>query len=72
MIGEYKIEVDYSQQQIWGANLKLDYGWEVPVSFDALINKLKDVDVVVFAGGISSNKAAGGAANAIATSPKRR
>jgi beta-glucosidase len=50
----YNIEVDYSQQQNWGANLKLDFGWEVPVSFDALINKLKDVEVVVFVGGISS------------------
>ncbi|MDP4149989.1 MAG: xylan 1,4-beta-xylosidase [Bacteroidota bacterium] len=51
---EYRIEVTYSQQQNWGANLKLDFGWEVPVSFDALIKKLKDVDLVVFAGGISS------------------
>jgi beta-glucosidase len=51
---EYRIEIDYTQRENWGANLKLDYGWEVPVSFDGLINKLKDVDLVVFAGGISS------------------
>jgi beta-glucosidase len=51
---EYRIEVDYAQRQNWGASLKLDFGWEVPVSFDALINKLKDVDLVIFAGGISS------------------
>jgi beta-glucosidase len=50
---EYRIEVDYTQREHWGANLKLDFGWEVPVSFDALINKLKDVDLVIFAGGIS-------------------
>ena len=51
---EYRIELDYTQRQNWGANLKLDYGWEVPVSFDGLIQKLKGVDLVVFAGGISS------------------
>jgi beta-glucosidase len=50
---EYRIEVDYTQRENWGASLKLDFGWEVPVSFDALINKLKGVDLVVFAGGIS-------------------
>jgi len=51
---EYHIEVDYAQQDRRPANLKLNFGWEVPVSFDALIKKLKDVDVVIFAGGISS------------------
>jgi len=51
---EYRIEIDYAQLQNWTANLKVDYGWEVPVSYDALINKLKDVDLVVFAGGISA------------------
>jgi len=51
---EYRIEIDYAQLQNWTANLKVDYGWEVPVSYDALINKLKGVDLVVFAGGISA------------------
>jgi len=51
---EYRIEVDYTQREHWGANLKLNFGWEVPVSFDALIDKLKDVDLVIFAGGISA------------------
>jgi beta-glucosidase len=51
---DYRIELDYTQRQNWGANLKLDYGWEVPVSFDGLIEKLKGIDLVVFAGGISS------------------
>jgi len=50
---EYRIEVDYTQREHWGASLKLDFGWEVPVSFDVLIKKLKDVDLVIFAGGIS-------------------
>jgi beta-glucosidase len=51
---EYHIEVDYTQQEHWTANLKLNFGWELPVSFDALIQKLKNVDLVIFAGGISS------------------
>jgi beta-glucosidase len=51
---EYRIEVDYTQREGWGTSLKLDFGWEKPVSYDALIEKLKDVDLVVFAGGISS------------------
>lgn len=51
---EYRIELDYTQLQNWTASLKVDYGWEVPVSYDALLGKLKDVDLVVFAGGISA------------------
>ena len=51
---EYKIEASFRQIGNWPAGLNLDFGKEVPVKFDALINKLKDFDVVVFAGGISS------------------
>jgi beta-glucosidase len=36
------------------ASLNFNFGKEVPVKFDALIEKLKGIDVVVFAGGISS------------------
>jgi beta-glucosidase len=36
------------------ASLNFNFGREVPVKFDALIEKLKGIDVVVFAGGISS------------------
>jgi len=32
----------------------MNFGKEVPVNYDALIEKLKDVDMVIFAGGISS------------------
>ena len=51
---EYKIEADFSQIGNWPASLNFNFGKEVPVKFEALINKLKDVDVVIFAGGISS------------------
>ena len=51
---EYKIEASFRQIGNWPAGLNLDFGKEVPVKFDALINKLKDVDLVIFVGGISS------------------
>jgi beta-glucosidase len=50
---EYKIEERYRQLNNWGANLTLNFGKEVPVTYDALINKVKDADVVIFVGGIS-------------------
>ena len=51
---EYKIEVLFRQIQNWTASLSLDFGKEVPVKYDALIEKLKGIDVVIFAGGISA------------------
>jgi len=51
---EYKIEVLFRQIQNWTASLSLDFGKEVPVKYDALIEKLKWIDVVIFAGGISA------------------
>lgn len=51
---EYRIEAEFQQIQNWTASLSLNFGKEVPVNYDALIEKLKDVDVVIFAGGISS------------------
>ena len=51
---EYKIEAHFRQLGNWPASLSLNFGKEVPVKFDALIEKLKGIDVVIFAGGISS------------------
>jgi len=51
---EYKIEATFRQIGNWPASLKLNFGKEAPVKFDELIEKLKDIDVVIFAGGISS------------------
>lgn len=50
---EYKIEVRYRQLNNWEASLTLNFGKEVPVTYDALVNKVKDAEVVVFVGGIS-------------------
>jgi beta-glucosidase len=51
---EYKIEALFRQIGNWPASLSLDFGTEIPVSFNALIEKLKGIDLVVYAGGISS------------------
>ena len=51
---EYKIEAHFRQVENWTASLSMDFGREVPVQYDALIEKLKGIDVVVFAGGISA------------------
>ncbi len=51
---EYKIEADFRQIQNWTASLNFNFGREVPVNYDALIEKLKGIDEVIFVGGISS------------------
>jgi len=51
---EYKIEATFRQIGNWPASLNLNFGKEVPVKFDELIEKLEGIDVVIFAGGISS------------------
>jgi len=51
---EYKIDIRFAAVFDWAdANLKIDFGREMPVNYDELIAKLKGIDVVVFAGGIS-------------------
>jgi beta-glucosidase len=51
---EYKIEARFRQLENWTASLSLNFGREIPVKYDALIEKLKGIDVVIFAGGISA------------------
>jgi beta-glucosidase len=51
---EYKIEVRFRQIENWTASLSLDFGKEAPVEYNALIEKLKGIDIVIFAGGISA------------------
>ena len=50
---QYSIEVRYKQLNNWAAGLGFNFGKEVPVTFDKLVDKVKDADVVIFAGGIS-------------------
>lgn len=51
---EYKIEACFRQIGRWPAGLRMNFGKEMPVKFDELIKKLHGIDIVVFAGGISS------------------
>jgi len=51
---EYKISLQYKQSDNWPATLGFDFGKETPMKYDVLLKKLKDIDIVVFAGGISS------------------
>ncbi len=51
---EYKIQIRYAQILTYNADLKVNIGRENDVDYDALIAKLKGVETVVFAGGISA------------------
>ena len=51
---KYKIEIRYAQLNDWQANLEFDFGKEVDVDYTELLNKLRGTDVVVFAGGLST------------------
>ncbi|HVN47450.1 MAG TPA: xylan 1,4-beta-xylosidase [Bacteroidota bacterium] len=51
----YNIEVRYMQTQDWAdATFSMNIGKEKPTNFDVLLEKLKDIQTVVFIGGISS------------------
>jgi beta-glucosidase len=51
---KYKIEIRYAQLNDWQANIDFNFGKEVDVDFTALLKKLQGIDVVVFAGGLST------------------
>lgn len=51
---EYNIVLYYKQNDNWPAMFGFDFGKEEPVKYDALLKKLQGIDVVIFAGGISS------------------
>jgi beta-glucosidase len=51
---EYKIVLFYRQSDNWPATLGFTFGKEIALKYDALLQKLKDIDLVIFAGGISS------------------
>lgn len=50
----YKIELLYTQLNNWQANLEFDFGKEQDIDFGGLLKKLEGVEVVVFAGGLST------------------
>jgi beta-glucosidase len=51
---KYKIEIRYAQLNDWQANIEFDFGKEIDVDYTELLNKLRGIDVVVFAGGLST------------------
>lgn len=51
---KYKIEILFAQSNNWQANLEFDFGKEYAIDFTALIQKLKGIDTVIFAGGLST------------------
>jgi beta-glucosidase len=51
---KYAIEIKFAQLNNWQANLEFDFGKEMDVDFSGLINKLKNIDEVIFVGGLST------------------
>jgi len=51
---KYKIEILFAQSNNWQANLEFDFGKEFDIDFKGLIQKLKGIDTVIFAGGLST------------------
>ena len=49
----YRIEVLFSHIQTYNANLKINVAKEQPIDYQRVISQLKDIDKVVFVGGIS-------------------
>ena len=50
----YKIEVRFKHVKTWGANMKINVAKEQPIDYAKVIEQLKDIDKVVFVGGISA------------------
>jgi beta-glucosidase len=51
---KYKIDIHYAQLNNWEANIEFNFGKEVDVDFTGLINKLKGVNLIIYAGGLST------------------
>jgi beta-glucosidase len=49
----YSIEIKYAFVKTWGANMKINIGTESTIDYNAIIDRLKGIDKVVFVGGIS-------------------
>ena len=50
----YNIEVRFQFVKTWGANLKINVAKELPIDYQQTIAQLKDIQTVVFVGGISA------------------
>jgi len=51
---QYQVEVRFQFVKTWGANLKINVAYEHPIDYQQIIDQLKDIQTVVFVGGISA------------------
>lgn len=51
---KYRIEILFSQRYNWQAAIEFNLGREVDLNFSAIMEKLKGINIVVFAGGLSN------------------
>lgn len=49
----YNIEIRYKFVKTWGADIKINVAKELPIDYAATIAQLKDIEKVIFVGGIS-------------------
>ncbi len=52
--GKYNIEIRLTQQNDWQANIDFNFGKEKDIDYSILIRKLQEIDLVIFAGGLST------------------
>jgi beta-glucosidase len=51
---KYKIEISLIQQNDWQANIDFNFGMEKEIDYANLLTRLKGIDLVIFAGGLST------------------
>ena len=50
---QFQIEVRFKTVKTWGASMKIDVARELPIDYQETIAQLKDIDKVIFVGGIA-------------------
>jgi beta-glucosidase len=51
---KYNIEITLVQQNDWQANIDFNFGKDMDIDYTSLIKKLEGIDLVIFAGGLST------------------
>lgn len=51
---KYDVELTYHTVKTWAANMKFNIGEELPIDYAETIGKLKNIETVIFVGGLSS------------------
>lgn len=50
----YNIEIHYAQRENWQANLEFNFGKELDVTYDEIIENLDGIETVIYVGGLST------------------